>query len=211
MRQGADTPRAAIGITVKSGWAAAVLLTGSPTSPHVADSSRIELCDPAIPESRQPYHEGFGTPRGSGPELARLLGSVRRFGREATTVLILRCRLSGHRLSGVGVVVGSTIDPARIANDHIRIHALEGQLFRSVVEDAAARNRLRCSTWRERDLYDVAAGVVNQSEPTLRDTLAALGRGSAGPWRAEQKLAALAAWLVLARKTRASRRETNAV
>jgi hypothetical protein len=28
--------------------------------------------------------------------------------------------------------------------------------------------------------------------------VAALGRGLAGPWRAEQKTAALAAWLVLA-------------
>ena len=65
---------------------------------------------------------------------------------------------AGHRLAGAGVVVGSTIDPTRIANDHIRIHALEGQLFRSVVEDAAIRNKLRCSIWRERDLYAVATG-----------------------------------------------------
>jgi len=191
-------PRAAIGITVKSGWAAVVLLTGSPASPHVVDSSRIELCDPEIPESGQPYHAGFGTARKSGPELSRLLRSVRRFGRESMTSVIGRYSTEGHQLAGVGVVVGSLIDPARIANDHIRIHALEGQLFRSVVEDAAARNNLRCSTWRARDLYGVAAGVVNQSEPRLRDTLAALGRGVAGPWRAEQKMAALAAWLVLA-------------
>jgi len=168
--------RAAMGITVKSGWTAVVLLTGSPTSPHVVDSGRIELCDPAIPESRQPYHLGVGTARGSGPEPSRLLRSVRRFGRESATVLILRYRLSGHRLAGAGVVVGSLIDPARIANDHIRIHALEGQLFRSVVEDAAARNSLPCSIWRERDLHEVAAGILNQSGPRLRDTLAAAKR-----------------------------------
>jgi hypothetical protein len=171
----------------------------------VVDSDRIALCDPAIPESRQPYHAGFGTARGSGPELSRLVRSVRRFGRESATVLILRYRLTGHRLVGAGVVVGSTIDPARIANDHIRIHALEGQLFRSVVEDAAIRNKLRCSIWRERDLYEMAAGVVNQPEAELRDTLATLGRGVARPWRAEQKLAALAAWIVLAGKPRARR------
>jgi hypothetical protein len=192
------TPRAAIGITVKSGWAAAVLVTGSAETPRVVDSTRIELCDPAIPESRQPYHEGFGTARGLGPELTRLLGSVRRFGGASVTAELRRYHAEGHLLVGVGVVVGSLIDPASIGNDHIRIHALEGQLFRTVVEDAAVRRHLACSIWRERDLYEVASGPMKQSDPKLRKTLAAMGRDVTGPWRAEQKLAALAAWLVLA-------------
>lgn len=203
MGRKAGTSCAAIGITVKSGWAAALLLTDSPL--HVIDGSRIELCDPAVPDSRQPYHAGFGTVRGSGPELSGLLRSVRRFGRESMTSVIGRYSTEGHRLAGMGVVVGSLIDPAQIANDHIRIHALEGQLFRSVVEDAAARNHVPCSTWRERDLYELAAGVLKQPEARLRATLGALGRGVARPWRAEQKLAALAAWLVLAGKPRATR------
>ena len=205
MGQSAGAVRAAIGITVKSGWAAAVLLTGSPTSPHVVDSSRIDLSDPAIPASRQPYHAGFGTARDHGAELSRLLRSVREFGRQSVTGLIRRHRRAGHQLAGAGVVVGSIIDPTRIANEHIRIHALEGQLFRAVVEDAAVRNRLPCSIWRERDLYAVAAEVVKQPEQRLRDTLAALRQGVAGSWRAEQKTAALAAWLVLAGRPRATR------
>lgn len=205
MGQSAGTSRAAIGFTVKSGWAAAVLLSGSPTSPHVVDSSRIDLSDPAIPESRQPYHAGFGTARDSGPELSRLLRAVRQLGRQSVSGLIRRYRAAGHQLAGAGVVVGSMIDPARIANDHIRIHALEGQLFRLVVEDAATRNRLPCSIWRERDLYALAAGVIKQPEQSLRDTLAALRQGVVGSWRAEQKTAALAAWLVLARRPRATR------
>lgn len=198
MGQKTGPPRAAIGITVKSGWAAVVLLTGSPLSPHVVDSSGIELCDPAIPESRQPYHAAFGTARDSGPELAGLLRSVRRYGGGSVGDLIRRHRDAGHPLAGAGVVVGSTIDPAGIANDHIRIHALEGQLFRTVVKDAAVRSRLPCSIWRERDLYALATGIVKRPEQRLRGTLAAFGREVTGPWRAEQKLAALAAWLVLA-------------
>ncbi|HJZ75575.1 MAG TPA: hypothetical protein VKE51_27765 [Vicinamibacterales bacterium] len=90
------------------------------------------------------------------------------------------------------------IDPALIANDHIRIHALEGQLFRAVVQDAANRSRLSCSIWRERDLHAQAGAILERSEDALRDAVAALGRGVGGPWRAEQKAAALAAWLVLA-------------
>ncbi len=205
MGQSAGAPRAAIGITVKSGWAAAVLLTGSPTSLHVVDSCRIDLSDPAIPESRQPYHAGFGTARDRGAELSRLLRSVRVFGRKSVTGLIRRYRGAGHQLAGAGVVVGSVVDPTRIANEHIRIHALEGQLFRAVVEDAAVRHRMPCSIWRERDLYAVAAEAVKQPEQRLRDALAALKQGVAGSWRAEQKAAALAAWLVLAARPRAAR------
>jgi hypothetical protein len=197
--------RAAIGLTVKSGWASAVLLVGSATSPRVVDSRRVDLSDPAVPESRQPYHAGFGTARVAGAELSRLVGEVERFGRRSVKEAIRHYRAAGHDLRGAGVVVGSLTDPDRIANDHIRIHTLEGRLFRTVVEDAAARSRLRCSIWRERDLYGVAAGTFKQSEQALRSTLADIGRGVAGSWRAEEKMAALAAWLVLAARAPARR------
>lgn len=196
---------AAIGFAVKSGWTAVVLLAGSPESPRVVDSRRIELSDPALPESRQPYHAGFGTARASGAALKRLVGSVRRFGRRSVTAAIRSYAASGHALAGAGVVVGSLIEPGRIANDHIRIHALEGQLFRGVVHEAALKSALPCSIWRERDLYATAADTLGQPESRLRTTVAALARGVAGPWRAEQKAAALAAWLVLAARDRRSR------
>ena len=71
----------AIGITVKSGWASAVLLVGAASSMRVADSRRVELSDPAIPESQQPYHAGFGTAREAGQDLTRLVAAVKGFGR----------------------------------------------------------------------------------------------------------------------------------
>jgi hypothetical protein len=189
---------AAVGFTVKSGWASAVLLAGSAASPGVLDSRRLDLSDPKVPESRQPYHAGAGTARGSGRELSALIASVERFGRQSVTSLIRRYQAQGHRLLGAGVVVGSLADPERLANAHIRIHALEGRLFRGVVQSAMARTALPCSIWRERDLFTVAAATLKQPETELRGALVALGRGVGGSWRAEHKAAALAAWLVLA-------------
>jgi hypothetical protein len=191
--------RTAIGIVVKSGWAATVLVAPSAAFIRVCDSARIELSDPATPEGRQPYHHGFGTTRAAGPELTQLLRSVRRFGRRSVTTAIAQYSRAGHRLAGAGVVVGSTIDPSEIANDHIRIHALEGRLFRTIVEQAARRAGVRCCTWRERDLYGLAAKAFRRSEDRLREQLARRPPGVSGPWRAEQKAAALAAWLVLAK------------
>lgn len=190
--------RAAAGFSVKSGWASAVLVVGTSALPAVAASETVELSDPAVPESRQPYHHGFGTARAAGRELSRLIASVERFGGQSVKSWLGRLQAGGHDLQGAGVVVGSLIDPASIANDHIRIHALEGQLFRRVVAEAAGRLGVACSIWRERDLYGIAATALSRSEPDLRATLAALGRDIAGPWRGEQKRAVLAAWLVLA-------------
>jgi hypothetical protein len=197
---------AAIGFTVKSGWASAVLVIGPATEPRVVDSQTIDLSDPAIPESRQPYHAGFGTARAAGARLSTLVASVERFGQQSVARLMSRYQAAGYDVRGVGLVVGSLIDPAQIANDHIRIHALEGQLFRGVVEKAAGRNGMPCSTWRERDLFGAAQAVLERTEQELRDTIAALGHGVDGPWRSEQKRAALAGWLVLAGRSAARKR-----
>jgi hypothetical protein len=189
--------RAAVGFTVKSGWATAVLLTRDGTSLHIVDSSVVVLADPDEPDARQPYHAGFGTARETGTELSRLVAAIKRFGGRSMARTLRRYAESGLKLCGGGVVVGSLIDPRDIANDHIRIHALEGRLFRTVVQDGLSRHHLACSTWRERDLVQLAAKRLSRSEPSLQRTLAAMGREAAGPWRAEQKRAALAAWIVL--------------
>jgi hypothetical protein len=188
----------ALGFTVKSGWACAVLLSLSGGEPQIVDSRRIELSDPEAPDARQPYHDGFGTARASGPSLDALVSSVERFGRESVTRLVGEHRANGHQPRGAGIVVGSLSDPAGIANDHIRIHALEGRLFRSAVEEAIRTLGIPCTVYRERDLRAVAATKLEQTEAAVLKTITALGKSVDGPWRAEQKAAALAAWLVVA-------------
>jgi hypothetical protein len=164
----------------------------------LVDARRVELSDPTDPDARQPYHAGFGTARAQGPALTRLLASIKRFGRRSMDDLLQAYEAAGNQLVGSGIVVGSLTDPDTIHNDHIRIHALEGRLFRGVVEEAVARKGLSCAIWRDKDLYAAAASLLKQPEPKLRDRVGALGRTLDGPWRAEQKASALAAWLVLA-------------
>jgi hypothetical protein len=186
----------AVGFTVKSGWACAVLVAGTATAPRVVESRRVEISDPDVPDSLQPYHAGFGTARDAGDELKRLVSSVRSFGRKSVG-RVIRDYQERESLRGAGVVVGSLIDPKTIGNDHIRIHAMEGQLFRSVVIDAAETAGLTCAVVRERDLYATAVKALKKPEAALRKTLAELGRGVDGGWRAEQKAAALSAWMLL--------------
>jgi len=188
--------RIAIGFTIKSGWAAAVVMGGPAKSPMVLDSRRVEISDPEIPDAKQPYHAGFGTARDAGDDLKRLVSSVKSFGGKSVKAALRDCAKHG-RIAGAGVVAGSLIDPETIGNDHIRIHAMEGRLFRTVVIDAAEKSGLKCAVVRERDLYAAAAKQLNRSEASIRKTLADLGRNVFGGWRSEQKAAALSAWVLL--------------
>src|SRR6185369_10674457 len=54
------TQTAGLGFRVKSGWAAVVLLTGTQDSAQLSGVARIELCDPRLPETRQPHHAAMG-------------------------------------------------------------------------------------------------------------------------------------------------------
>jgi hypothetical protein len=200
--------RAAAGFTVKSGWACAVLIGGTRSNPRLIDSRRVEISDPEIPDAKQPYHAGFGTARDAGDELKRLVASVKTYGRKSVSALIREYQKTAN-VTAAGVVAGSLIDPKTIGNDHIRIHAMEGQLFRDVLIDGAKRNGITCSVWRERDLYGLAEKQLKIAEAVLRKRLTALGEDIDGGWRAEHKVAALAAWMILAEGNRAFREESS--
>ncbi|MGH7538403.1 MAG: hypothetical protein ACREMF_07200 [Gemmatimonadales bacterium] len=193
---------AALGIRVKSGWAVGVLLAGPATAPRAFDRQRIELADPRVPRTRQPYHAGFGVEQTSRQTIARLVRIVERCARRSVAALLRRYRSDGFALRGVGVVVGSVIDPARIANPHIRAHAAEGALFRRVVVDAARRGGLGASIVLEREVYRSTARAARKTERQAKAAMAEVGRGIHGRWRAEEKTAAAAAWLVLAQRYR---------
>src|SRR6266568_4045102 len=56
----------------------------------------------------------------------RLCSIVERVTRKSVATLIADYRAAGCVVRRVALVVGSQIDPARIANDHIRAQALAG-------------------------------------------------------------------------------------
>ena len=176
-----------------------MLVEGPARSPRVLDRRAIELSDARVPTSRQPYHAVRDAPPGEAVKLERRLrGLVERVTQRSLAALLKEYRRQGHPVRRVSLVVGSLIDPAKIGNDHIRAHALEGQLFRSALERAARAARLPCTTLVERALYDTAATRLKRSPAALRRTVTDLGGALGGPWRADEKAATLAAWLALA-------------
>jgi len=129
--------------------------------------------------------------------LKRRIDDVRCTTERSVVDLLAQYMENGYVIRRAAIVVGSVIDPGSIANPHIRAHALEGRLFRTTLEAALRSRGIHCSLFTERDAYAVAAKSLGLSTGRIKDMLANLGRAVAGPWRADQKLAALAAWTAL--------------
>ena len=191
-------PRAAaLGLRVKSGWTAAVLLTGTVRSPQLCDVRRIELSDPQHPETRQPYHAAMGKLERDARKINQRVDVVRGIAQQSIATLLAGYRRQNLRIRRAALVVGSQIDPDSIANPHIRAHAFEGRLFRSVLEESLRAHRIRANILIERHAYAHAVEELKQTNQNVRRTIQNFGREMETPWRAEQKLAAVAAWLAL--------------
>jgi hypothetical protein len=168
--------QSAIGIRVKTGWATVVLLGGD----------------------RQPWHAAEEMPEAEGKKvIERLKKVVVRTTNQSIKKLITNYRDSGNKIRGACLVVGSDIDPLTIKNAHIRAHAFEGRLYRAAVEDAVKSFGLSCSILVERSVYSQAARILKLSEADLKRSIAGLGVSLKGPWRADEKMASLAAWTSL--------------
>jgi len=132
-------------------------------------------------------------------KLKRRLQIVRRVTKQSVARVLADCPRKNFQVRRAGLVVGSQIDPALIANAHIRAHALEGQLFRTTLVDALRAKGIGSVVFIERDVYVEAATHLKRAVGEMRHAIQNLGRSVEGPWRAEQKLAALAAWIALSR------------
>jgi hypothetical protein len=116
---------------------------------------------------------------------------------QSIATLLAGYHQKGYTITRAALVVGSQVDPDSIANAHIRAHAFEGRLFRSVLEEALQTCGTRTEILIERNAYAQGAAKFKESNENVRRAIQDFGRVAQGPWRAEQKLAALAAWLAL--------------
>jgi hypothetical protein len=95
-----NSENAALGFRVKSGWAAVVLLTGSAGSPQVRDSRPLDLSDPRLAETRQPYHAAMGKLEMDARIVTRCVRVVRYVARQSIAALIADYRQKGVTRSG---------------------------------------------------------------------------------------------------------------
>jgi hypothetical protein len=189
-----------IGLRAKTGRAIGVVLGGNAKSPQVLKKFELKLTDPKVPATAQPYHAVMELPwQESQMAVGKSVHAIEAVARQALGNLVKELHSTGSRVRGVGIIGSKDRDLARLGNYHIRAHAAEGILFRRVLELAAEQDRLPARKFADAELERIASAELGISPAMIKQTLQSLGRSLDPPWRADEKLAALAAWLMLRR------------
>jgi hypothetical protein len=189
---------AGLGFRVRTGRATAVALSGTKKEPKVLWRRQVDLFDPEVSESREPYHPALDLEGARGERVVkRAVEAATRVGRLAVAEPVSELRADDWTCLRAGLVVGSLIDPARIGNPHVRAHASEGKLFREIVESGLSACGVASFTITTDRLYESAAAALGLTVSDVKEALRAMGDAAGRPWRAEHKEAALAAWMSL--------------
>jgi hypothetical protein len=193
---------ASIGFRAKTGKAIAVALVLKDSRPSYLARWEVSLCDSQVPETGQPHHAVMELPWSEvGRAVAPIEARIETIAAERLSVLLTQNEAMGRRVRGVGVVGSPDRPLERIGNRHMRAHAAEGILFRRVLEIAASRHNLQCRSFSDRDFELFAASELGQTLSQLQHVMACIGQSAGRPWRADERAAAMAAWLMLRRMT----------
>ncbi len=202
--------QAALGFRAHSGWAALVAVAGPPGRPAVIDRRRIEIADPEIYGSKQPYHAAVGWPSAKAEKyLRRCTNRTKLLARRAVRAAVADIRKRGYYPVGTGVLTASGRPLTTLATtlaSHALIHTAEGELFRNALIQACEHCHLPVARVRVRELFDRGAAELGVPVDDLQGRLAGLGRLIGPPWGQDEKYAALVGWLALAAAVRRSDR-----
>lgn len=180
-----------------------VVIGGTAVMPRVLARERLELAEASLSGSKQPYHaiEEL-TLDVAGERLAAYQAASARLAAEGIRTLVQIARTGGIEPLAAGILdssgrAGATL--ATILASHALIHTADGNHFREALESGCSAAGVPATRLRRRDLATHAARELKRSGSALRATVTNLGREAGAPWGADQKEAALLAWLLLAR------------
>ena len=164
----------AMGISVHTGWGACVVVGGSLAVPEVVANEVLQILDDS---ERFCFHRAAEmSPAAAAEWIANMRKKAIANARRALAPLVSK------QVGACAIVAkaGEAGSIEQVLASHPRIHSAEGFFFRDVFRDACP----------------IPALVV---PPSSLD-VARLGKLAPPPWGRDQKLAALAAWQVMARR-----------
>jgi len=189
-----------LGFAPHSGWAAVVVVGGDIDEPEVLVRGRVEMADPRLPGSKQPYHEVEGLPlQEAERRLAKLSDSAAAMACEAIRALAQDIGTKGSAPAAAGILDSSGRKGdglAAVLASHALIHIADGNHFREALAEACRRCNLDVIRVRQKDLIDRAAATLGRSPAQLAAAVGVLGKRLGPPWGADQKSAAILAWLL---------------
>lgn len=193
--------RAAIGVRMHSGWGALVAVSNDAGAVQVLERRRISVAAPGARGGSQPYHFAKNLELA---EAEKFLGECFETSRcmAMTAVRDVADALEGrHRLVGAALLLSSSRPLPTLATilaAHPLIHAAEGEFYREVFSKACDHLGIAVTGLRERDLDAQMQATFGDSANQLSQEVSDAGRLLGPPWTADQKMAAMAALMVLA-------------
>lgn len=180
-----------------------VAIGGTPGKPLVLARERLELADEKLPGAKQPYHAIEALPLAeASARLATFRESAAALAASSVGALVETARAAGIEPIAAGILYSSGRDPGAleaILASHALIHTADGNHFREALAAACAALELPLARIRQRDLPAEAARALKRTPRELTAAVTRLGRAAGSPWGADQKSAALLAWLLFAR------------
>jgi hypothetical protein len=173
---------------VRSGFAVGVLVQGDTDAWRVERRVDLPLTLGQGEYARFPFHPLIDLDAAAGASVSEhALSDVRSAGKALDPLLSALMPLDL-----AVIVAGSLLAPEKIANPHMRTHAKEGQLFRSVLSEALERNGIDSALTGEKQVRTQAAEALGIPEVELLRAVTGAGR-AIKPWRTDEKLATFGA------------------
>jgi hypothetical protein len=192
-----------LGLSFHTGWAVAVVTSGSLDDPQVVERRRLTLCDESLP--RMVFHACEGLAVDEAEELVR---QVRDSAQELTEReigdLVAARRRADDPIRGAAIV-GREPEPLpelpAILGSHRMIHTAEGALYKEVAADVCRQARLRPVYVPPKELPATVADALGVDEDAVAELVTRTGKSLGPPWQADHKQAFLAALLNAASRT----------
>lgn len=197
--------RAAIGVRMHSGWGALLAVSNEAETVNVIQRRRIVVIPTGARGGKQPYHFAKSLEPAEAEDFLRKCFEASQ-SLALTAVRELRDELSGqYRLVGSAVLLAAgrplpTL--SKILASHSLIHAAEGEFYREIFSKACECLELPVSGFRERDLDERVQATFGTAANRVSQQVSDAGRSLGPPWTQDQKMAALAALVVLASNQR---------
>jgi hypothetical protein len=200
-----DSGRAAtLGCRAHTGWAALVVIAGGVARPEVVFRGRAELGDLAGRVRRNVYHAARALELASA---AALVEAAERIAAERAAAALERtvrdAADEGAVVRSCAVVVGK-FSGARLESilaSHALAHAAEGRLYQGALLRGAESRGLEPVAIPKQSIWQQGESALGVGRDELRRWIDQLRREIGPPWAEDQKLAALAAWIALARSS----------
>src|SRR5215469_5614282 len=193
--------RAAIACRMHSGWGALVAVSNDSVI-EVIGRRHFVVAEASIPGSKQPYHYADNLELNEAEEyIARCFTASGQLASAVIREILSHLGRRQYRVevSGILMASGRTLPSLeKILASHALIHAAEGEFFRRVVRKACEEAGLIVAPLLERELEEQAKKTFGNKTNQVKRQISSLGKRLGPPWTQDEKLAALAAILILA-------------